>query len=59
MINLQEMVKDREAWHAAVHRVAKRAGHELETEQQCTGTESMGELLENKKGSLKQILLNY
>ena len=27
------MVKDREAWHAAVHRVT-RAGHDLVTEQQ-------------------------
>ena len=24
LCNLQETVKDREAWHAAVHRVAKR-----------------------------------
>ena len=24
---LREMVKDREVWHAAVHGVAKRAGH--------------------------------
>ena len=25
---LQEMVRDREAWRAAVHRVAKRVGHD-------------------------------
>ena len=30
---LWEMVKDREVWHAAVHRV-KRVGHDLATEQQ-------------------------
>ena len=30
---LQEMVKDREAWHAAVH-AAQRVGHNLVTEQQ-------------------------
>ena len=29
---LQEMVEDREAWHAAVHGV-KRVGHNLATEQ--------------------------
>ena len=29
---LQEMVKDREAWHAAVHGVSVR--HDLTTEQQ-------------------------
>ena len=29
---LQEIVKDREAWHASVHGVAKR--HKLATEQQ-------------------------
>ena len=29
---LREMVKDREAWHAAVHGVTKR--HDLATEQQ-------------------------
>ena len=28
----QEIVKDREAWHAAVHGVAKR--HDIETEHQ-------------------------
>ena len=33
---LQEIVKDREVWHAAVHGVAK-IGHNLATEQQnCT-----------------------
>ena len=30
---LREIVKDREAWHAAVHGVA-RVGHDLATEQQ-------------------------
>ena len=30
---LREIVKDREAWHAEVHGVA-RAGHDLATEQQ-------------------------
>ena len=30
---LQEMVKDRESWHAAVHGVV-RVGHDLATEQQ-------------------------
>ena len=25
---LWEMVKDREAWHAAVHRVLQRVGHD-------------------------------
>ena len=29
---LQEMVKDREAWHAAIHRL-QRGGHDLVTEQ--------------------------
>ena len=33
LCNLQETVKDREAWHAAVHRVAKSQTN-LETEQQ-------------------------
>ena len=32
---LREMVKDREAWHAAVHGV-QRVGHNLATEQQRT-----------------------
>ena len=33
---LREIVKDREAWHATVHRIAKR--HDLGTEQQpCRG----------------------
>ena len=32
---LQEIVKDREAWHAAVHGVATQVhGHDLTTEQQ-------------------------
>ena len=30
---LQEMVKDRESWHAAVHGV-QSVGHDLATEQQ-------------------------
>ena len=30
---LLEIIKDREAWHAAVHRV-RRVGHNLVTEQQ-------------------------
>ena len=34
---LWEMVKDREAWHAAVHRVLQRVGHDWETEQQYLG----------------------
>ena len=25
---LQEMVRDKQAWHAAVHRVSKRVGHD-------------------------------
>ena len=29
---LQEMVKDREAWHAAVHGGSQRIGHDLATE---------------------------
>ena len=29
---LQEIVKDREAWHAAIHGIAK-VKHDLETEQ--------------------------
>ena len=33
---LQEMVKDREAWHAAVHGFTK-SGHSLVTEQQQHG----------------------
>ena len=32
---LQEMLKDREAWHAAVHG-SQRVGHDLVTEQQCS-----------------------
>ena len=36
---LQEVVKDREAWHAAVHGVAKR--HDLATEKQQYITESL------------------
>ena len=31
---LQEIVKDREAWCAAVHEVAKKDGHDLVTEQE-------------------------
>ena len=31
---LQEIVKDKEAWHAAVHGVLQRVGHNLVTEQQ-------------------------
>ena len=31
---LQKIVKDRKAWHAAVHGVAKSCGHDLETERQ-------------------------
>ena len=30
---VREMVRDKEAWHAAVHRVTK-SGHDLVTEQQ-------------------------
>ena len=37
---LPEMVKDREAWHAAVHQVAKT--YMSETEQQCVYT-ALGE----------------
>jgi len=29
---LQETVKDREAWHAAVHGVAKKVRHDLATQ---------------------------
>ena len=38
LINLQEIVKDREALHAAVHRVA--VGHNWTTEQQMTEKEN-------------------
>ena len=31
---LQKRAKDRKAWHAAVHGVAKSCRHDLETEQQ-------------------------
>ena len=31
-VNIQEIVEDRGAWHAAVHRIAK-IGHSLATEQ--------------------------
>ena len=31
---LWEMVKDREAWHAAVHGGSQRTGHDWATEQQ-------------------------
>ena len=31
---LQEMVKDTEAWRAAIHSVAELVGHNLVTEQQ-------------------------
>ena len=27
LVELQEMVMDREAWHAAIHGVTKRVGH--------------------------------
>ena len=30
----QEILKDREAWHAAVHGVTKQVGHDLGIEQQ-------------------------
>ena len=30
---LQKRAKDRKAWHAAVHGVAKSCGHDLDTEK--------------------------
>ena len=36
---LQEIVKDREVWHAAVHG-SKRVGHDLVTEQQQQTSQS-------------------
>ena len=47
---LQEMVKDREAWHGAVHRVAKRrltekypdAGKDRGQEERVTEDEMVG-----------------
>ena len=51
---LREMVKDREAWRAAVHRVAKgRIGHDLEISiiALCKGKIIKFKLLPEKKGA--------
>ena len=38
---LWEIVEDRGGWHAAVHGVAKRAGHDSVTEQQSNWTRAL------------------
>ena len=40
---LTEIVKDREAWCAAVHGVRKRVGHDLETKEQLKDDDAFSE----------------
>ena len=54
---LREMVRDREAWHGAVHRVTK-SGYDLVTEQQQHGYFAMKFLWWSRIGSFHGMFSN-
>ena len=55
---LQELVMDREAWHAAIHAVAKKIGHEWATELNWTESSyEPGKRLAGRAWNLAVVLL--